>query len=233
MPHINATDWDLALRAKIKAPPYGDLPQDGSADAKIANLINAEENKGPDKPVSIVDAVNYLRLLGLWLPIRQAANAETSIGAMAALDIMQDLRQQSIQFSSSIVQSMFSDLMAKGLLTADNVAALEAMGHTTLFGWQVLGASSELNEHDISRVRYEDLLPAVLAEKLKEVQFQKLSDLEAANEINGEEVENPALPKLPDGSPDPFSQPQKLSWLTVMGLTPVSEADVAAARALT
>lgn len=130
-----------ALKAK-----WPDLS--GSTGEKLAQ-INALTVVGPAQPVSIVDAVTYLRRHGLWLPIKAAAASGASMGAAAAVDLNDDPRAGSIDFSLPIVQMMVGDLIDKNLLSKDQAGDLAALGASSLPWWQASGYSSSIGTGDL------------------------------------------------------------------------------------
>jgi hypothetical protein len=127
----------------------------GSTQQKLA-AINALTVPAPNAPVPIAQVMSYLRENGLWLPIKAAAAAGTSQGAMAALDLNQDLRQTSIDFSLPLVGAMLADLVSHGLLTSGQSAALTAMGTPPVLWWQAPvaqgggGLSSSVSQDDLT-----------------------------------------------------------------------------------
>lgn len=116
-----------AIKARLGQAPYVSMAQDGSADIGIAAAMQAETIGAPDRVVPIAEVMDYLRTNGLWLPIKAAAVAGTSIGAAAAVDLNDDLRFQTIDFNRPIVGAMLADLVAKSLLTQAQSDALVAM----------------------------------------------------------------------------------------------------------
>ena len=127
----------------------------GTADQALA-AINALTVASPNRPVSISQVMAYLRENGLWLPIKAAAAAGTSIGAMAALDLNQDLRQTTIDFSLPLVVTMLADLVSHDLLTKEQSDALVAMGMPQVPWWQAPvsegggGLSSPVSVYDLA-----------------------------------------------------------------------------------
>jgi hypothetical protein len=110
----------------------------GDPPATKLAAINAWTVPGPDRLVPVSDAVDYLRLNGLWLPIKAAA-ATGEVGAAAAVDIVSDLRISTIDFNAPIVSMLLGDLQRANLLSVDNANALIAMKKAVMPWWQSVG----------------------------------------------------------------------------------------------
>jgi hypothetical protein len=102
----------------------------------------------PDVPIAAV--MEYLRTNGLWLPIKAAV--ATSQGAGAAVDLNDDLRAQTINFSLPAVTAMAADLVSHGLLTNAQVAAMAALGTPSLPWWQSAGYPGPITSADLEAV---------------------------------------------------------------------------------
>lgn len=125
----------------------------GTTEEKL-EAINAATVPGPTVPVSVLQIMTYLRTLALWLPIK-AAQA-TCVGAAAAVDYNSDSRVQTLDVSLPIAQAMLADLKAHALLTDEHIAAITAMGKTTLPWWQASvaegggGLSGQVSLNDLT-----------------------------------------------------------------------------------
>lgn len=120
-----------------------------------ANLatLNAMTVPGTTQPVAIIDAVTYLREQNAWLAIKAAA--PTNPAAEAAVDLNDDIRATTVDFSLPGVRAMIDALVTSGYLTTAQSAALIAMGATAVPWWEAsiadTGAalSSPINVHDL------------------------------------------------------------------------------------
>ena len=106
----------------------------GSTASKLAQ-VNALTVAGPSQTVPVLTVMTYLRTNNLWLAIKAAQG--TSPGAAAAVDYNSDPRVETIDVTLPIVQAMLSDLQSHNLLSAQNVADINAMAGTTIPWWQV------------------------------------------------------------------------------------------------
>ena len=121
----------------------------GTTAQKLA-AINALTVAGPAQSVPISTVVNWLRMNNLWLPIKAAVAFGSSPGAMAAVDLNSDLREQTIDFTLPLVGAMLADLVSHGLLSQAQSDALVAMGATTLPWWQSAGYTSPIGQGDLA-----------------------------------------------------------------------------------
>jgi hypothetical protein len=97
-------------------------------DVAAAADLNTAYRPGPNVPADILTVMTWLRSNGLWLPIKAAAAAGTSQGAIAAVDYNSDPRTRTIDFSLAAVQAMIADLVSHSLLTSAQATALAALG---------------------------------------------------------------------------------------------------------
>jgi hypothetical protein len=124
----------------------------GSTAEKLAQL-NALTVPGQQRAVPVLQVMTYLRTNNLWLPIKAAV--ATSAGAAAAVDYNSDPRVETIDVTLPIVQSMLADLVAHNLLSAQNVADINALAATTIPWWQATvaqgggGLSSPVTSPDL------------------------------------------------------------------------------------
>jgi hypothetical protein len=105
----------------------------GTTQQKL-DALNALIVAGPPRAVPVLQVMTYLRTNNLWLPIKAAVSA--SPGAAAAVDYNSDPRVETIDVTLPIVQAMLADLVAHNLLSAQNVADINAMGTTAIPWWQ-------------------------------------------------------------------------------------------------
>lgn len=124
--------------------------QSGDTTAQKLAAINEMMVPGPNQPVAILDAVTWLRAEGLWLGIKAAALAGTSQGAMAAVDLNEDPRAQTIDFSLPAVQGMLTDLVSHNLLTQAQATALAALGTPPIPWWQANGFTAQITLDDLA-----------------------------------------------------------------------------------
>lgn len=126
----------------------------GTTQQKLA-AINALTVAAPNAPVPISAVMAYLRENNLWLSIKAAAAAGSSQGAVAALDLNQDLRQTTIDFSLTLVGLMLADLVSHGLLSQAQSDALASMGTPQIPWWSTPvdhgggGLSSKVSVDDL------------------------------------------------------------------------------------
>lgn len=118
----------------------------GTTQEKIA-AINTLTVPGPDKLVAIADIMTYLRTYNLWLPIKAAAG--TNPAAAAVVDIEEDLRANTIDFSLPIVSQLLAALVQTNLLSQNHADEITAMKATTQLWWQANGYPSIFNENDL------------------------------------------------------------------------------------
>lgn len=143
-----------ALATEITTDP-AKLGYAGMTSVQAAATINAAIIDAPALHVSIPLVMTYLRLNNLWLPIKAAA-AQGVVAAIAAVDLNQDLRITTIDFTAPIVVQMLTALQqtTPALLSAQNAADLTAMGtqkmsRATQLGW----GPQPVYTGDIDRVR--------------------------------------------------------------------------------
>lgn len=137
-----------ALKSEIALPAYA-----GMTDDQIAATLNAKTVAGPDRQVPIIVLTKYLREAGAWLPIRAAAVAGTSQGAIAAVDYNSDLRAATIDMDAPIVAAMLADLVGHGLLTQAQSDAMVALKATTIPYLSTLGWSVNVTAADVAAAR--------------------------------------------------------------------------------
>lgn len=120
----------------------------GDSTAVKLAALNAMTAAGPDQKVLIVDATNYLRINGVWLGIKAAAG--TVPAAAAAVDIVQDLRQDTLDFSLPIIPYLVGALVTAELITQDQADGLTALKNTIVPWWQANGYPREFDLGDIA-----------------------------------------------------------------------------------
>lgn len=118
----------------------------GTTDAKLAAL-NAMTVAGPNAPVDVVTATNYMRQNGTWYAIKAAAGSNQA--AFAAVDLVNDLRVQTIDFSLPIVVQMGAMLVSANLMTQAQWDGLMALSKTTIPWWQSVGLNSPVGIGDL------------------------------------------------------------------------------------
>lgn len=121
----------------------------GSTSEKLA-AINAETVSGPNRLVPISELMSYLRTHNLWLPIKAAAASGSSVGAIAAVDLNEDMRMTSIDFSIATAQALLADLVSHSLLTQEQADTILAMQITSIPWWQSAGYTSPIGEGDLA-----------------------------------------------------------------------------------
>lgn len=121
----------------------------GTTQQKL-DAVNAATVAGPTQPVPVLQVMTYLRTNNLWLAIKSAAAAGTSLGAQAAVDYNSDSRVVTLDVTLTIVQQMLADLVAHALLTQAQSDVIVAMGNTTLPWWQANGYTSPFNTNDLA-----------------------------------------------------------------------------------
>jgi hypothetical protein len=120
----------------------------GSVQEKL-DAANRATVAGPDRGVPIAEVMTYLRSNNLWLPIKQAAAAGSSVGAAAAVDLNADMRINTIDFNLPIVGGMLADMVGHKLLTQAQSDALVAMKAATIL-WRDAHGYPELSLNDVA-----------------------------------------------------------------------------------
>lgn len=115
----------------------------GDTDIQKIDKVNDWTITGPNQPVPVLTIATWLREQGLWLPIKAAAAAGSSQGAVAAIDYNEDPRTDTLDFSLAAVQAMLADLVSHNLLTQAQSNALVAMG-TPQVPWVTAESGADL-----------------------------------------------------------------------------------------
>lgn len=137
---------DLApLAIEIAKPDY-----DAMSNAAIADSVNVKR-VAVKKMVDIADAVTLLREQGSWYTIKQAAM--TNPAAFAAVDLVQDLRAQTINMENAMVQQMGAALVATGLMTQEQWDAVVSLGTVQTPWTEVHCGLPYVSEFDVAAVR--------------------------------------------------------------------------------
>lgn len=133
------------LAVEVAKPEY-----DGLSNAAIAAAISAK-TVSVAKLVDIGDAVTALRENGGWYAVKAAVGS--NVAAMAAVDIVEDLRAQTINVANPMVQQMGGGLVATNVLTQAQWDDVVALG-TVQTAWTVSTMGlSHVSEHDVAAVR--------------------------------------------------------------------------------
>lgn len=127
-----------------------DIFEDAAVVAKCEKLNAMTVTGDPLAEVPIEAVMGYLRANGLWLPIK-AAQA-TSQGAAAAVDLNDDLRARTINFSLPVVKAMVADLIGHGLLRSEHLAAMTMLEVPEVPWWQSAGYSGPITPADLEAV---------------------------------------------------------------------------------
>lgn len=109
-----------ALKAELALPAYA-----GMSNADAAAAINAK-SVSVKRLVDIADAVTFLRECGAWYAIKKAADSNPA--AYAAVDLVEDLRAQTINVENPMVQQMGAGLVASNLMTQEQWDGVTALG---------------------------------------------------------------------------------------------------------
>lgn len=146
-----------ADRLAAKAAHYAPLveawaampePTDGAQLIAALDDINGRTVVGGSHLVAIKDAVTYLREHNIWLAIKAGAAAGHPACA-AAVDLNEDLRAETFDVGTSLVQGMLTLLVADNIITDEHRQALIAMGHDAVPWWQSVGLTSPVSVHDL------------------------------------------------------------------------------------
>lgn len=138
------------LKAEIVKPAYN-----GMTDAQIVAALNAATTAG-GVLAKVSDILAYLRLNNLWLPIKVAATATPpNMGAVAAVDIFQDVHTPAIDMSSSAAQTLMTDLVSSTppLLTSAQMQALTSYSQATTSIAAKYGFTDGVNVHELAAAR--------------------------------------------------------------------------------
>jgi len=121
----------------------------GTFEERLATL-NAMTVDGPRQPVDVVTATNYMRQNGTWYAIKMAASSNQA--AFAAVDLVQDLRVQTIDFTLPIVMQMGTLLVGANLMTQAQWDGLVSLSHTVVPWWQANGYAGPIGVGDTDAV---------------------------------------------------------------------------------
>lgn len=133
------------LAVEVAKPEY-----DGLSNAQIAAAVNAK-TVATAKLVDIGDAVTVLRENGGWYSIKAAAGS--NMAAMAAVDIVDDLRAQTINIENPMVQQMGGGLVATNVLTQAQWDAVVALGTVQKAWTESTMGLPFVSEHDVAAVK--------------------------------------------------------------------------------
>lgn len=120
------------LKTELQSSAYA-----GMTDAQAATAVSAK-TVSHNVPVDVVTATNWLRQQGIWYAIKKAASNNDA--AYAAVDLVSDMRVQTIDFSLPIVVQMGAALVSASLMTQAQWDALAALAvQSTLWVQETLG----------------------------------------------------------------------------------------------
>lgn len=133
------------LALEVAKPEYA-----GLSNSEIAAAVNAK-TVSVAKLVDIGDAVTALRETGAWFAIKAAAGSNPA--AFAAVDLVGDLRAQTINMANPMVQQMGAALVASNLLTQEQWDGVVALGTVQQAWTQSTMGLASISEHDVAAVR--------------------------------------------------------------------------------
>lgn len=136
------------LQAEIAKAAYS-----GMTDAQIVAALNTN-TVTLTGPVSVSDALKFLRDNNLWLGIKaNAAGASPALGAQAAVDVFTDPHTMLFDLTVADAQAMLANLVSNNLLTSAQAAALTALCQTTITIAQSYGFVNGVTVHDLGGAR--------------------------------------------------------------------------------
>lgn len=112
----------------------------GNAEERLA-AINTMAVPGPQMPVPISTVMGYLRRHNLWMGIKVRSSLPLddpnfSVGAWSAVDLNEDRRITTIDFTLPIVAQMLAEMVNKRLLTQQQSDDLVGLSETEVPWWQ-------------------------------------------------------------------------------------------------
>lgn len=133
------------LAEELALPEYAE-----ASDKAAADIVNAK-TVAKKRLVDIADAVTFLRECGAWYAIKKAANDNPA--AYAAVDLVEDLRAQTINMDNPMVQQMGAGLVMSGLMTQEQWDGVTALGIVQAKWTQEMCGLPFVTDHDIKTAR--------------------------------------------------------------------------------
>lgn len=139
-----ASSADFLAACDAWRTPIAALFADPAVAAKLSTLATETVTAG-QQPAPIASAVAYLREQGAWLGIK----ASTSPAALSVIDLYDDPRAQTLDFTLPIVGEIMASLVAGALITQDQANGLTSLSQVSVPWWEGAGYTAPISASDL------------------------------------------------------------------------------------